>query len=915
MRVWAAEKNGRAHRRATAVLVGLVAAVLTWTGDAEAAGEFAEGPCPPAAARTFPTELRVDCGTLVVPESRAQPGGREVRLAVAIMRSRAAKPAPDPILFIQGGPAAGAIVPELVTPYFWPFLASRDVILLDQRGTGYSEPSLACPELDRVAAHAYPNLPARPEYLAGVRACKERLTGEGIDLAAYTDADSAADIRDLRAALSVEEWNLLALSAGGGLALTTMRLYPEGIRSVVFDSAWSNRTIWGPNFWLNADRYLSLLFKQCADQPDCAAAYPTLPQDFDELTRRLDANPLSVTVPTPSPAIAELVGEAQRLAATRPDVRVGPVQYLRGNRTAIVPLTYTEGDDAAIDLAEALQKELEVEEPGASRTVVGGPALWAAYKPVAKDELTKAELYGFPVILVILLAGFGTLVAAGTPLVVGFISVFVTAAIVFWLSRVYTMSIFVTNMASMIGIGVAVDYSLFIVSRFREELRRGLSRDDALRTALSTSGNAVVFSGATVVASLAGLLLVDMNAVRSMAIGAMIVVAVAVVTSITLVPALLAFVGPNIERFRLPLPWGTSSEGGGEFWPRWTRRVLARPVLSLTVSVAFLLLLAAPTLGMQPFERALELLPSDSSTRVATEQVKRTAGAGATGPVHVLVSSQAAAAEIRAELPEVPGVAAIGPTLSNAEGSHYLTEAYLDADPESGAAEDAYRRLEDRLHPIAAKHGASVVLGGTTANLLAIKTTIFGSLWKLVLFIVAVSFIVLLFLLRSIFLPLKAVVMTMLSVAAAFGVLVAVFQWGWLDWTGFDSPGYIDSLTPALILAITFGLSMDYEVFLLGRIKERYKETGSTDEAVAEGLQHSARIITNAALIMIAVFGAFALAGSIQLRQLGVGLAVAIALDATLVRLVIVPSTMKLLGDWNWWLPRRVEELLPRLEA
>jgi uncharacterized membrane protein YdfJ with MMPL/SSD domain len=283
--------------------------------------------------------------------------------------------------------------------------------------------------------------------------------------------------------------------------------------------------------------------------------------------------------------------------------------------------------------------------------------------------------------------------------------------------------------------------------------------------------------------------------------------------------------------------------------------------------------------------------------------------------VHVLVSNRAAAQAIRLELPKVPGVAGIGPTFASSDGGQFLTEAFLASDPESAAAATTYHRMEAQLQPVAADHGATVVLGGTTAGLMAIKDTIMGGLWKLALFVVAVAYLVLMVLLRSLVLPLKAVLMNLLSVSAAYGVLVAVFQWGWLDWTGFNSPGYIDSLTPALVLAITFGLSMDYEVFLLGRIKERYEMHGSNDDAVAEGVQMSARIITSAALIMIAVFGAFAVAGSVQLRELGVGLAVAIALDATIVRLVLVPSTMKLLGEWNWWLPGPLDRMLPKVEA
>jgi len=258
------------------LVAAAVAAGLAVAADADADGpRFVRGACPADVTRTFPADLRVDCGTLIVPESRSKPSSRTIRLEVAIMRSSAAKPAPDPLLFVQGGPAAAGIVPQLAAPYFRPFLRSRDVILFDQRGTGHSKPALTCPELDRVDAAAYPSAPTRAQYLVGVRACKQRLVKQGVDLAAYTDAESAADVRDLRTALGLKQWNLLALSAGGELALTTMRLYPEGIRSVVFDSAWGNQTLWGPNFWRNADRYLGVLFARCAAEPACKTSYPT----------------------------------------------------------------------------------------------------------------------------------------------------------------------------------------------------------------------------------------------------------------------------------------------------------------------------------------------------------------------------------------------------------------------------------------------------------------------------------------------------------------------------------------------------------------------------------------------------------------------------------------------------------------
>ena len=271
--------------------------------------------------------------------------------------------------------------------------------------------------------------------------------------------------------------------------------------------------------------------------------------------------------------------------------------------------------------------------------------------------------------------------------------------------------------------------------------------------------------------------------------------------------------------------------------------------------------------------------------------------------MHVLVDGRAQAERVAARLGRVRGVARVTPPLARRDGRRFLVDAYLTSDPESAAAQATLQRIE-RAAPDA-------TVGGATQFGVDVDRAIFGGLPTMLLFILAVSYVVLLVLLRSVLLPLKAILMNLLSVGAAYGALVAVFQWGWLDWIGYSSPGYIDTIVPALVLAVTFGLSMDYEVFLLTRIRERYALHGRNDDAVAEGLVGSARIITSAALVMVAVFAAFAVAGAPSLRELGVGLAVAVGLDASLVRLVVVPATMRLLGDWNWWVPRRLAKLLP----
>jgi RND superfamily putative drug exporter len=288
--------------------------------------------------------------------------------------------------------------------------------------------------------------------------------------------------------------------------------------------------------------------------------------------------------------------------------------------------------------------------------------------------------------------------------------------------------------------------------------------------------------------------------------------------------------------------------------------------------------------------------------RTASEHARQLAGDGFASPVHIVTPSRPD--ELARRLARLPGVATVGVAEPSPNGRDWLIDARLSVQPESKEARAIVREIE-------AAAGPDAIVGGSTVFDQDVQSAIFGGIWKMLLFILAACYVVLVILLRSVLLPLKAVLMNLLSVGAAYGVLVAVFQWGWLDWTGYDSPGYIVTVVPALVLAVTFGLSMDYEVFLLTRVRERWLLHGDNERAVAEGLVLSARIITSAALVMVAVFAAFALAGAPSLKELGVGLAVAILLDATLVRLVIVPAAMRLLGDWNWWLPRPLARFLP----
>jgi uncharacterized membrane protein YdfJ with MMPL/SSD domain len=604
----------------------------------------------------------------------------------------------------------------------------------------------------------------------------------------------------------------------------------------------------------------------------------------------------------------------------------------------IVPLAVSGDQDQLADLADDFRDELGTEaRSGVQPYLVGQQALWAGLQDLAQEDLEAAERTGFPIVLLILLAVFGSLAAATLPLALGFASVGVTGAAIYFLSQATDMSVFVTNVASMIGIGVAVDYSLFVLARYREEIRSGAEPADARRTALRTSGLAVAFSGVTVIIALAGLFLIDSTMIRSMATGAIVVVAVSIVAAVTLLPVLMRLFGRrayargrialtaglvlravcNRRRRRASTAPGVRREG---FWERWTAGVTRRPWIAAVATAAVLLVLAIPALSLGFGDGALRQFPEDNGTRVGAELAAQKQGPGAAGPTRVLVdldegtvrssANREALGAYVSELRKYPEVARVAPPRPSRDGRSALITIQPRRDAESRQADRLVERLRADEGPLAGV--AHLNVGGATAATEDFKDLVSSSMWKILVFVLVFSYLVLLVLLRSVLLPLKAVLMNLLSVGAAYGVLVAVFQWGWLDGIlGYDSLGYINSMTPPFLLAIVFGLSMDYEVFLLSRIRERYKATGDTKAAVAQGLRASAATISSAALIMVAVFGVFASTGTPSIKEIGLGLSVAIALDATLVRLILVPATMEIMGRWNWWLPGWLDRILP----
>jgi RND superfamily putative drug exporter len=587
----------------------------------------------------------------------------------------------------------------------------------------------------------------------------------------------------------------------------------------------------------------------------------------------------------------------------------------------------------------------------------GGAPIMAEAMDAAGEDLSNAETVGLPVAALILVAVFGSLVAAGMPMLVAGAGLVGGFGVVFLLAQVVEVGALVENAATMIGLAVGIDYSLFIVTRYREEVGNGLSRADAAERAMATAGRAVFFSGMTVVVALAGLLLVPVPYMRTVALGPMVVVLFAVVAAETLLPALLGLAGRWVDRLRVPglKPWKPSLEHG--FWVRWSRAIMRRPVLFLLLSAVPLLLLAAPTLRLTLGETGISSMAPEFSTRRGYETLARSFPPGVLGPVDVVVRSRGgvldlataedidrftrlaladqAVAGVESYLdvigePEVladpRALAVLAANEQAARAMAYFANVPGDADltvvtvrpnvpPDDPEAAALVQRLRDDIVPRAfTGEDTTVMVGGGPAEFLDSKDALRGSVVRVYLLIVGVSFLLLMMVFRSILIPLKAIAMNLLSVAAAFGVLVLVFQGGLgVGLLGAERMEYLDLMTPLLIFGTLFGLSMDYEVFLLSRMREEYLRTGDNTSSVAVGLETTGRTISSAALIMVVVFAAFAPSRLVPVSQVGLGLAVAVLLDATVIRIVLVPATMRLLGDRNWWMPRWLDRILPRV--
>ena len=520
---------------------------------------------------------------------------------------------------------------------------------------------------------------------------------------------------------------------------------------------------------------------------------------------------------------------------------------------------------------------------------------------------------GLLVALLVLLVVFGTLVSAVIPIGLSIVAVGAGIGGITLMASVMDTSVSAVPVAGLVGLGVGVDYALFVVARYRENRAAGQDNRRALSNAMGTSGAAVVFAGGTVIVATAALAITGVGILTSIGLATSLMVFFAVAAAVTLLPALLSILGDRIDTGRLVRRHRPTKRAEDTAWWRFGHRVSARPWPYLLASVGVLLALAAPALGMQTAFPAAGDAPAETTHRQAYDLLTEGFGAGINAPLLVVVDLSApgvTAGEVSAlteHIAAVPGVVSVSEPQTSADGDTVVltaTPTTGPADPETSTTIEAVR---DAI-------SENVYVSGITAVTDDLNTQLAKTLPLFIGAVIAVSFLLLMLVFRSIAVPLKAAVMNLLSIAGAYGVLVAVFQWGWgSSLLGLEGPTPITSIIVVIMFPILFGLSMDYEVFLLSRIREEYTRTGDNTESVARGLAGTGRVVTSAALIMIAVFLSFVASPVPSLKMLGLGLATAILIDATIVRMVLVPATMALLGKANWWLPAWLDRLLPHL--
>jgi len=646
-------------------------------------------------------------------------------------------------------------------------------------------------------------------------------------------------------------------------------------------------------------------------------------------------------------------------------VQNGPGQ---DGRTTFVTVNFTVNSGTVKDQLDDFQKLL----PGSTSAtparayVTGDPAISKDFSRITQQDTEHAEFFALPIALLVLLIVFGTLLAALTPLVLAMVAVPTALAVIYAIALHTDMSIFVLNVASVVGLGISIDYSLFMTRRFRDELANGRDVREAVAWTIATSGEAILFSGLIVMIGFCGLLLIGIPFMTSFGVGGAVVVAASVLAALTLLPALLGVLGyrinalrvPFLSRFTMDIRHSTTTsrdkvaeEEQRGFWQKWALAIMRRPVLIIIVVTAILIGLGWPIFSLNIGTPSSTALPTRAESRQGLAILNAQFPQTNENPIYIIAQARGGSGILTTEnlakldslsrwlasQPRVTGVVSLT-KLPTTPGSPTLTEQQLAALYSSGAYQQntALSQLVSsttkgdttlirvksdtimdssegkalinnlRAGDKAAGQGLTVLVGGDQADSMDFSNYLYSNFPRAILFILAVTYILLLLMFRSVLLPLKAILMNVLSLSVCYGVLVFIFQWGnFSNVLHFTSEGSIDSTIPILLFCILFGLSMDYEVFLLSRIHEEWLRTHDNRWAVARGLEKTGGVITNAALLFMIVAGAFIFTSILLIQEMGVGMTVAVLVDAAIIRMLLVPATMRLLGRWNWWLPGR----------
>jgi putative drug exporter of the RND superfamily len=617
---------------------------------------------------------------------------------------------------------------------------------------------------------------------------------------------------------------------------------------------------------------------------------------FGDITR----DPAAVSTFLEKAAKVDGVGFVQQQPEVAPDGRIA---------TASFTLLSDPGQDArTIAAVEELKKLAEPLKDS------GGVA--STSWRFDEMEMPASEMLGVLAAIVVLLVAFGSLLAMGLPIITALLGIMIATSLIAVLARFMDTPDFSTQVASMIGIGIGIDYALFIVSRYRDALARLRPPEDAVVEAITTAGRAVLFAGCTVMISVLGMLLMGLPFLYGMAVGTSIAVAISVAAALSLLPALLGFIGFNIDK--LSVHRKNKVRSRISLWTRWADFVQRRPIPIAAIGFIVLAAAALPVFGLRLGSADAGNNPEGSTTKTAYDLTAEGFGPGFNGRMLVVADTSEGSANglsgVADTLRKVDGVVMVTDFQPSPNGQAAIATLMASTGPQDKATETLVHHLRNDVLPAAeAGTGLDIHVGGTTALGMDFSTKIGERLPIFIGAVLLLSFLLLLMVFRSVVVPLKAVLMNLLSIGAAYGVMVAVFQWGWGGSIVGVSGAPIEAWAPMMLFAIVFGLSMDYEVFLLSSIKEEYDATGDNAHSVSAGLAVTARLITAAALIMVCVFGSFILMDLRAMKLMGLGLAVAVAIDATIVRIVLVPATMELLGNANWWLPRWLDRILPHL--